>query len=575
MPLPKGEVLDRRWRVEPPPDEAVAARLAGALNIPLPFARLLAQRGYTDAAAARRFLRPTREDLADPSLLPDIGPAVERLTAAVRNGETVLVHGDYDVDGQCATAIMTRVIRHLGGRAVPFVPHRVRDGYDLSEAGVRAAAEAGARVILTLDCGTTAIGPVAQARAAGMDVVIVDHHLPGPERPDALALVNPRRPDSRYPYPDLCGAGLGWKLGTALLRAMGRNDAFAWHLVDLAALATVADLVPLTGENRAIVRLGLKVLRETAWPGLRALIAEAGLANKPIRAGQVAFVLAPRINAVGRIGDANDGLRLLLTDDPVEAGELARQVGRQNAERQALDQRTLEEALQALDQDYDPARDVGVVIARDGWHPGVIGIVASRVVERIARPTFLIAMDGDLGKGSGRSVSGCDLHAVLARCAAHLDRWGGHRMAAGLTVRRDRLDAFRAAFNAAVAEQVAPADLVPTQRVDVVLTVGELTGDLEKLLRHLEPTGMGNPGPVFGLEGLLAAGAPRPIGERHIRVTLTDGTGRLRTVAWGVREEVERALAGAGRLRAAVRLEHDSYLGVETVEGRLMALGAE
>ena len=575
MPLPKGEVLDRRWRVEPPPDEAVAARLAGTLNIPLPFARLLAQRGYTDAAAARRFLRPTREDLADPSLLPDIGPAVERLTAAVRNGETVLVHGDYDVDGQCATAIMTRVIRHLGGRAVPFVPHRVRDGYDLSEAGVRAAAEAGARVILTLDCGTTAIGPVAQARAAGMDVVIVDHHLPGPERPDALALVNPRRPDSRYPYPDLCGAGLGWKLGTALLRAMGRNDAFAWHLVDLAALATVADLVPLTGENRAIVRLGLKVLRETAWPGLRALIAEAGLANKPIRAGQVAFVLAPRINAVGRIGDANDGLRLLLTDDPVEAGELARQVGRQNAERQALDQRTLEEALQALEQDYDPARDVGVVIARDGWHPGVIGIVASRVVERIARPTFLIAMDGDLGKGSGRSVSGCDLHAVLARCAAHLDRWGGHRMAAGLTVRRGRLDAFRAAFNAAVAEQVAPADLVPTQRVDVVLTVGELTGDLEKLLRHLEPTGMGNPGPVFGLEGLLAAGAPRPIGERHIRVTLTDGTGRLRTVAWGVREEVERALAGAGRLRAAVRLEHDSYLGVETVEGRLMALGAE
>jgi len=572
MPLPKGDLLDRRWRVEPPPDESVAARLAGALNIPLPFARLLAQRGHTETAAARRFLRPSREDLADPALLPDIAPAVERLVAAVRGGETVLVHGDYDVDGQCATTIMTRVIRHLGGRAVPFVPHRVRDGYDLSEAGVRAAAACGARVILTLDCGTTAIGPVAQARAAGMDVIIVDHHLPGPERPAALALVNPRRPESTYPFPDLCGAGLGWKLGTALLRAMGRNDAFAWHLVDLAALATVADLVPLTGENRAIVRLGLKVLRETAWPGLRALIAEAGLAHKAIRAGQVAFVLAPRINAVGRIGDANDGLRLLLTDDPVEAAELARQVGRQNAERQALDQRTLDEALQALESDYDPQRDLGVVIARDGWHPGVIGIVASRVVERIARPTFLIAVDGDLGKGSGRSVSRCDLHAALARCAGHLDRWGGHRMAAGLTVRRDRLDAFREAFNAAVGEQVAMADLVPTQRVDVVATIGELNGDLEKLLRHLEPTGMGNPGPVFGLGG-VSAGSPRPIGDRHIRFTLSDGTGRLRTVAWGVREEVEQVLAGSGTLRAAVRLEHDSYLGVETVEGRLVALG--
>jgi len=572
MPLLKGEVLDRRWRVEPPPDEAVAARLAGALNIPLAFARLLAQRGHTGTEAARRFLRPSREDLADPALLPDIGPAVERLVAAIRARETVLVHGDYDVDGQCATTIMTRVIRHLGGSAVPFVPHRVRDGYDLSEAGVKAAAECGATVILTLDCGTTAVGPVAEARRAGMDVIIVDHHLPGPERPDALAMVNPRRPESAYPFPELCGAGLGWKLATALLRALGRNDAFAWHLVDLAALATVADLVPLTGENRAIVRMGLKVLRETAWPGLRALIAEAGLANKAIRAGQVAFVLAPRINAVGRIGDANDGLRLLLTDDPIEAEALAKQVGRQNAERQALDQRTLEEALAALEADYDAARDVGVVIARDGWHPGVIGIVASRVVERIARPTFLIAVDGDLGKGSGRSVPRCDLHRALARCAPLLDRWGGHRMAAGLTVRRGRLDAFREAFNAAVAEQVAVEDLVPTQRVDAVLSIGELTGDLEKLLRHLEPTGMGNPGPVFGLDG-LSAGAARPIGDRHIRFTLSDGTGRLRTVAWGVREEVERLLAGAGTLRAAVRLEHDSYLGVESVEGRLVALG--
>jgi single-stranded-DNA-specific exonuclease len=575
MPLPKGELLDRRWRVETPPDAAVAARLAEALKVPLTFARILAQRGYAEPAAARRFLRPSREDLEDPARLPDIAVAVERLEAAVRSGETVLVHGDYDVDGQCATTIMTRVIRHLGGKAVPFVPHRVRDGYDLTEAGVRAAAEAGAAVILTLDCGTTAVGPIAQARAAGMDVIVVDHHLPGPERPDVLAMVNPRRPESTYPYPDLCGAGLGWKLGLALLRHMGRNDAFAWHLVDLAALATVADLVPLTGENRVLVRLGLKVMRETAWPGLAALVAEAGLAGKPIRAGQVAFVLAPRINAAGRIGDANDGLRLLLTDDTVEAETLARQLGRQNAERQALDQRTLEEALEALDADYDPARDLGVVIARDGWHPGVIGIVASRVVERIARPAFLIAVDGDLGKGSGRSVSRCDLHAALAKCAPLLDRWGGHRMAAGLTVRRDRLDAFREAFNAAVAEQVAVEDLVATQRVDAVLTVGELTGELEKFLRHLEPTGMGNPGPVFGLGGLSAAGAARPIGERHIRFTVTDGTGRLRTVAWGVREEVERALAAGGSLRAAVRLEHDSYLGIESVEGRLVALGPE
>jgi single-stranded-DNA-specific exonuclease len=571
--MPRGEVLDRRWRIEPAPDAALVTGLARALSVPEPFARLLALRGLGDAESARRFLRPTRHDLHDPTLLPDMERAVERLVRAVRGGETVLVHGDYDVDGQCATAIMTRVLRHLGGRAVPFVPHRLRDGYDLSAAGVRAAREAGATVILALDCGTTAVEAVADARSGGMDVIIADHHLPGPERPDALALINPRRPDSTYPAADLCGAGLSWKLGQALLHALGRGDTFAWHLVDLAALATVADLVPLTGENRVIVRLGLRVMRETAWRGLAALIAEAGLAGKTIRAGQVAFVLAPRLNAAGRIGDANDGLRLLLTDEPAEADALAQQLGRQNAERQALDQRTLDEALETLDREYDPARDIGVVIARDGWHPGVIGIVASRVVERIARPTFLVALDGEVGKGSGRSVARCDLHASLASCAGLLERWGGHRMAAGLTVRRERLDEFRAAFNAACAAQVRPEDLVPTQRVDAVLTIGELDGGLERMLRHLEPTGMGNPGAVFGLERLAIAGA-RPIGERHIRFTLSDGTGRLRTVAWNVREEVERALAAGGPVRAAVRLERDSYLGQEFVEGRLVTLAA-
>jgi len=573
--MPRSEVLDRRWRVEPPPEESVATALATGLGVPLPFARLLAQRGYADVAAARRFLKPSRDDLADPLLLPDVDLAVERLLTAVRRGETVLVHGDYDVDGQCSTAIMTRTLRRLGAHAVPFVPHRLRDGYDLSAAGVEAAATARAGLILALDCGTTAVEAVASARERGIDVIVVDHHLPGPALPDALAFVNPKRPESTYPYPELCGAGLAWKLSLALHRAATGEDAFAWHLLDLAALATVADLVPLTGENRIIVRYGLRVLQATRWPGLRALIAAAGLADKPIRAGQVAFVLGPRINAVGRVGDANDGLRLLLTDEPAEGERLAGQLERQNAERQALDQRTLEEALEALEGAYDPGRDVGVVIARDGWHPGVIGIVASRVVERIARPTFLVALDGDVGKGSGRSVPRCDLHAALSRCAAHLERWGGHRMAAGLTVRRGQLDAFREAFNAACAEQVRPEDLVPTQRVDAVLRLGDITGEFERLVRALEPTGMGNPGPVFGLEHVALAGV-RPIGERHVRFVLEDGSARLRTVAWGLREEVERvAGAGASRLRAAVRLDRDTFLGQETVEGRLVALAAD
>lgn len=572
----RSDVLGRRWEVEPPPDAAAAGRLARALNVPAPFAALLVQRGHDAPEAARRFLRPRREDLHDPALLPDLPKAVERLADAVRRRETVFVHGDYDVDGQCATAILTRVLRRAGAPVVPFVPHRVRDGYDLSGAGVRAASEAGAAVLVTLDCGTTALDAVRAARGAGMDVVVVDHHLPGEAWPDALALVNPRRPDSRYPCADLCGAGLAWKLAVALAAELRLPDGQAWRLLDLVALATVADLVPLAGENRVLVRLGLKLMGETPWPGLAALLREAGLAGTPLRTGHLGYALGPRLNAAGRVGEAMDGLRLLLTDDVAEAERLAAQLDRQNAERQALDQRTLDEALADLEGAFDPARDAGVVLAREGWHPGVVGIVASRVLERVARPVFLVALAGDVGKGSGRSVAACDLHAALAHCAPLLEKWGGHRMAAGLTIRRERLDAFRTAFNAACAAQVDPAALVPTQRVDAVVPLDQITGELERLVRALEPTGIGNPNPVFGLEGVRVEGRLRPMGDRHVRLALTDGRGVLEAVAFGAREEVERVVSGApGALRAAVRLERDTWRGRDRLEGRLVALAAE
>ena len=341
------------------------------------------------------------------------------------------------------------------------------------------------------------------------------------------------------------------------------------------ALATVADLVPLAGENRILVRLGLKLIGASRWPGVAALVTTSGLGTAPIRATHLAFVLGPRLNAAGRIGDAGDGLGLLLTDDTAEAYRLAAQLERQNAERQALDKRTLAEALEDLATGFDAARDAAVVLARDTWHPGVIGIAASHVVERIARPAILVAFDGDIGKGSGRSVARCDLHAALERCAGLLERWGGHRMAAGLSVRREHLGEFREAFNRACAEQVAPGELEPRQHVDAVVGVGDLTRELERALRWLEPTGMGNPGVVFGLEGVSLQGPLRPMGDGHVRLVLGDGGARIRVVAFGSRQEVERIVAGsAGRFRAAVRLQYDDYRGRDEIEGRLVAFAA-
>ncbi len=567
--------IARDWQCEPAADPGRARSPAGELGVPAAFAALLIQRGVEDAAAARRFLRPSRDDLHDPALLPDVARAVERLAAAVRKRETILVHGDYDVDGQAAAAIATRTLRLGGGTAVPFIPHRLRDGYDLSEAGVRAAREAGASVILALDCGTTAVEAVAAARRAGIDVVIVDHHLPGAALPDAV-LVNPRRPGSAYPFPDLCATALTWKLALSLAPALGLREGAPWHFLDLVALASVADLVPLVGENRALVRLGLKLLPVSRWPGLGALVAVSGLATKPIRAVHLGFALGPRVNAAGRIGDAADGLRLLLTDDADEAAALARKLDRQNAERQALDERTLAEALEDLARSFDPGRDAGVVLARDGWHPGVIGIVASRVVDRIARPVVLVGFDGELGKGSGRSAGPYDLHRALAACAPHLERWGGHRMAAGVAVRRDALQRFREAFNRACAEQQPAGEIVPRQRVDALLPVADLSTELARALQALEPTGFGNPGPVFGLTGLSLEGPARRMGDEHVRFTVRDATGRLGVVGFRMRDGVERVLASSrGPYRAAIRLERDTWQGRDGVEGRLVAFAAE
>jgi single-stranded-DNA-specific exonuclease len=574
-------MIPARWAVPPPPDPRRVAALAATLGLPDALAALLVGRGFGEPALARAFLRPRLDGLGDPGALAGMAEAVALVARAVRAGTPILVHGDYDVDGQCAAALLTRVLRAAGGNAHAFVPHRVRDGYDFGPAGLAAAVRLGAGLVITCDCGITAVETVARARAAGIEVLVTDHHLPGDILPPATAVLDPRRPDCPSTDKDLSGTGVAFKLAQALAPALGLSPHLPFHFLDFVALATVADVVPLTGENRILVRHGLKLLADSRWAGLRALVEAAGLAGRGLRAGHVGFILAPRLNAAGRIGDAELGLRLLLTDDPARAAALVRELETLNARRQALDQRILDEAVAAAERALAQAPGGGaderaLVLAADGWHPGVIGIVASRLVERYARPTLLIAWEGDVGRGSGRSVPGFDLHAALERVGHLLEKYGGHTMAAGLTLRRERYEAFRVAFCAVARELLGPDDLVPAQRVDLELPLGLVSPELERLMRHLEPCGPGNPAPVFGVRGARAVDARR-VGTNHLRFTLDDRSGALPAIAFEWADAVPRDWLERP-LDVAFRLERDEWQGRAggaepvTLQARVVAL---
>lgn len=559
------------WIPPEAPDPASVAALAAALQLPPALCALLVRRGFAGPDEARRFLRPLLEHLHDPEALADGPRAADRVLAAIRAGETILVHGDYDVDGVCAAALLTRALGELGARVVGFVPHRLKDGYDFGAAGLAAARAAGARLIVTADCGILAHAPVAAARAEGIDVIITDHHLPGPQRPDGFAVVDPSRPDCRYPNQALCGTGLAWKLCALVARRAGRPAAALLEHLDLVALATVADLVPLEGENRVLVRYGLRALAATRKPGLRALLRVSGMEGMALEAGKVGFQLAPRINAVGRMGDAGRALALLLTEDPDEADRLALVLDDENRVRQAEDRRTLEQALEMLSGSFEPERDYGVVLAAEGWHPGVIGIAASRVVERIHRPVVMVALDGARGRGSARSIPGFHLHDAIAACASHLDRWGGHAQAAGMDVAAAALPSFRAAFAAEARRRLEGSELRPRLRIDLELPDRRVEPRLLELLQYVGPHGIGNARPVFLLQGAEAFAA-RPVGKGHLKLKLKKGEVRLDAVGFGLAERWPPEALERRRVDAVVHLQLDDWRGERRVRARILDL---
>ena len=557
-----------RWRAAPEVDRAAVTSLAAALGIAEPVARLLVHRGFGDPEAAKRFLRPRLDQLHDGPAMMSLDVAVERLVRAIRAGELIMIHGDYDVDGICSTTLLVRAIRGFGGNVVPFIPNRMTDGYDLGAAGVKHALEIGAGVVVTCDCGTSALAPVAELTAARVDVIISDHHLSRGDMAQSLALLNPRRPDCEYPDKDLAAVGVAFKLALALARALDLSDAFIWKMLDLVALATVADVASLRGENRIFVRYGMKMIADTENVGLRALLRASGMDGKPLTAGRIGFTLAPRLNAAGRLGHALRGVELLLTDSQHEANTIARELEELNQRRQALDRTALDEA-RAIAEPMVAGGAVGLVLAKEGWHPGVVGIVASRIVEEYSRPAILIAIEGATGKGSGRSVGGFDLHSALGECADLLLRFGGHRAAAGVTIDASKVERFARRFDEVAKTRLSSEDLFPELRVDAELELDDAALEIEPMLRHFEPFGVGNPSPIFAVRNVSISGNPRVIGRDGLKLTLVGRTGTsIEAIGWGM-AALAPALRSAAGVDAAFRLERDEYQGVSRLQARL------
>jgi len=508
-------------------DTDAAMGLGRRLGLHPVTAHVLVGRGIATEEAARRFLRPGPDALLDPRLLMDMDRATEVIAATIEAKGSIAVYGDYDVDGVCGTALLLRALKALGAEARGFIPHRVADGYGLRADALRRLRAEGCALVVTVDNGTTRAQEIAEAEAEGLKVVVTDHHEATADLP-RCPLLNPKRPDGAYPFPGLAGCGVALKLALALAERMGRlpQESFKALMPDLLALAavgTVADVVPLRDENRSLVAMGLRALSGTRHAGLRALLEVSRCAGRGVRAHDVGFRIGPRINAAGRIGSADAALELLLCDDPVRAKELAGALEAGNRERQRIERDHTEEALAIAERDLATAPPA-LVLAREGWHPGVIGIVAARVAETYDRPAALVAIEKGLGRGSARSFGAARLHEALERCGAHLLSHGGHAKAAGFTLRAESLPAFRAAFLEAIAAQGGSAAGPST--VDAELPLDALTVPLAAELETLEPFGSGNEEPLFCAFDVRAAGELRRMGPNEKQVVFYAATDR-------------------------------------------------
>ena len=547
-----------------------AQSLSQELSISPILGEILVNRGIDTFEKARTFFRPSMEDLHDPFTMNHMDAAVKRISLAILNNEHIVVFGDYDVDGTDSTAMLWKFLQDAGANVSYFIPDRIKDGYGISTAGIDHVRNSSATLLIAVDCGITAVQQVEYARSHSIDVIICDHHEPGKEIPNAAAVLDALKPSCSYPFKYLCGCGVAFKLIQALVATepigskLGEDaQKRLLDYLQYVTLATTADIVPLVNENRIMVKLGLELVNSIPVPGIRALIETSGLSLGKISSGQIVFVLAPRINAVGRIGDANRAVEMLASDSYDRAVEIARVMENENFQRRKIDEETFLQAQEIVEKFLEADNDSAIVLHQEAWHPGVIGIVASRLVERYYRPTIMMTTVDGVAKGSARSISGFNIHEALKRCEDKLIQFGGHKYAAGLTVELDKVDEFREAFKQVAAELLTEDLLTPEIKIDSEVQLSDLTPKFIRVLSQFAPFGPENMRPVFAARNVEVLGQPRIVGKNHLRFKVRSNTHVVDAIGFNLGNLINRVRSGS-KIDVAFSLDEGEFAG-ETV----------
>lgn len=512
-------MIKKRWKIKDQEIDRTTLALADSLNISNILAKLLIQRGVTTFFEAKKYFRPDLDALYDPYLMDGMDDASKRVIEAITNNQKICVFGDYDVDGTCSAALMYMFLKELGATVEVYIPNRLTEGYGISKESIDTLVKHDINLMISVDCGITAVEEIRYAKQMGIDTIICDHHQPKEEIPDAVAVLDPLKPGDEYPFKHLSGAGVAFKLARAVADRFGKIE-MALKYLDLVALAGAADIVALTDENRILVKKGLELINSNPRPGILALIKIAGMNPGELTAGQIVFTIAPRINAVGRLGDAQRAVDLFVTEDFDRAAELARVLELENAERRKIDEMTYSNAIQQVEDNINFNNEHAIILHNENWHPGVIGIVASRLVEKYYRPSIMLTTIDGIAKGSARSITGFNIYEALESCEELLVQFGGHQAAAGIAIEIDKLDEFRVRLNEIIKEKLNAEDILPEIKIDSKISLSEISPKFIRVLEQFAPFGPGNMRPVFISENVQLASYPKIVGTNHLVVSI-------------------------------------------------------